>query len=266
MLVERSGTRAVGPLVHLRAPLEKKLGDNSMKPRLYFRDNCLRPVGSGDLVEMGNLLRDPEVRRFLCDDVALPSSRVSQMLEQSQNLDPLGLGLWILEDKHDQLIGLAGLEPVSESVALLPQMYGGVEPTIALKPKYWGNGIATGALNRLLSYGQDTLGLPRIVAAVDEPNRRSHDLMRRTGFQVIGLGGWTRREFDPLCCFTEHARIPIEILSSCTNRTRSRRQIQKLHEWIEIARIRSCWPSVHTKIQDRQNEQFLGIRGFAANW
>ena len=65
-------------------------------------------------------------------------------------------------------------------------MAGGIEPIIALYPEYWGQGLATEAMNSLIGYARVSLELSELVAAVDEPNTRSHRLMESCGFVPAG--------------------------------------------------------------------------------
>lgn len=70
----------------------------------------------------------------------------------------------------------------------MPGMDRQVEPIIALGPGHTGRGLATASLTRLIDYARASLHLPMLVAAVDEPNERSHRLMRRCGFMATGKG------------------------------------------------------------------------------
>jgi RimJ/RimL family protein N-acetyltransferase len=97
------------------------------------------------------------------------------------------MGLWLLCGHEENVVGCVGLYPVSaDIVAHAPQLAGEIEPTIALAPEYWGLGLAAEALAAAVAYAFDSLGLERLVAVVDEPNERSHRLMRRVGFTPTG--------------------------------------------------------------------------------
>ena len=157
-----------------------------MKPCLSLPRGRLRPATADDLDGLVRLLHDRGVRRYLCDDTVLPRETVAEMLAHSEQLESRGLGLWVIEHMRDGFAGIAGLQPVSTEAGAAPAMAGGVEPLIALDPKYWGQGLAGKALNALILYARGSLGLSRLVAAVDRPNARSHRLMRRCGFTAMG--------------------------------------------------------------------------------
>lgn len=156
-----------------------------MKPYLSMPLGGLRPAMADDLHGLVRLLHDEDVRRHLCDDAILPCETIAAMLERSGRLDTHGLGLWVIEYVGKPFVGVAGLQPVSAEASAAPAMAGGVEPMIALNPEYWGQGFAGKALDALIGYARDSLGLSRLVAAVDRPNARSHRLMRRCGFSAM---------------------------------------------------------------------------------
>ena len=157
-----------------------------MKPCLSLPGGRLRPVTAGDLDDLVRLLRDEEVRRYLCDNTVLARETVAEMLASSARLDAGGLGLWVIAHRSGHFAGIAGLEPVSAEAGAAPAMAGGIEPIVALHPQYWGEGLAGDALNALILHARGALGLSRLVAAVDRPNARSHRLMKRCGFTVMG--------------------------------------------------------------------------------
>ncbi|MCR9138311.1 MAG: GNAT family N-acetyltransferase [Alphaproteobacteria bacterium] len=157
-----------------------------MKPCLPFVGGQLRPMQIAHRDHVTRILRHRDVRRFLCDDRQVSREEVTEMLKSSENLEDRGLGLWIIETGHTTVAGVIGLEPVSEILATIPGMAGQIEPVIALDPRHTGGGLATRALNRLISHARTSLQLSGLVAAVDEPNHRSHRLMRRCGFKSTG--------------------------------------------------------------------------------
>lgn len=157
-----------------------------MLPTLQTPRLTLCPAHPDDLDDLWRLLGEPEVRRYLCDDVVLARGQVSGLLTAAQAHQSAGLGLWTIR-AEEGFIGCVGLLPVSETaVAADPAVAGEVEPLVALDPRSWGQGYAAEALAALLAYGFDRLRLPRIVALVDLPNTASHRLLLRLGF-------WPRR-------------------------------------------------------------------------
>ncbi len=157
-----------------------------MKPCLSMPRGRLRPASANDLDGFARLMHDEQVRRYLCDDNVLPRATLAAMLANSKQLDSRGLGLWVVESMRDCFAGITGLQPVSMQASAAPAMVGGVEPIIALNPEHWGQGLAGEALDAMILYARGSLGLSRLVAAVDQPNARSQSLMRRCGFTAMG--------------------------------------------------------------------------------
>ncbi len=155
-----------------------------MKPILPFARGRLRPARPADLDDLVRLLRTPGVRRYLCDDVDLPRQTISAMIDHSEELEPRGLGLWTIDDANGGFLGIAGLQPVAADAPAA--MAGGVEVIVAVAPDHWGRGLAHAGLATLIAHARDTVRLSRLVAAVDAPNARSHDLLRRCDFYEMG--------------------------------------------------------------------------------
>jgi len=156
-------------------------------PTLATPRLTLSPATDADLDALWRLLTDPQVRRYLCDDRILTRAEVQAMLAESIAEWPTGMGLWLLRDREERLVGCVGLHPVSlDIVAHAPHLAGEIEPTIALAPEHWGRAYAAEALRAVIAHGFATLGLARLVAVSDEPNERSHRLMLRVGFTPTG--------------------------------------------------------------------------------
>lgn len=105
-----------------------------------------------------------------------------------------GLGGFALALRDSgECIGYCGLKyPRIEPI--LPG--GTVEIGWRLAPRFWGNGYATEAAERLLEYGFDTIGLPEIVSFAVAQNHRSTAIMNRLHLHRDHAG-----DFD-------HPRVP----------------------------------------------------------
>ncbi len=75
----------------------------------------LAPVTTADTERLADLLAEPDVRRYLCDDEVLPRETVAALIERSMALAASGLGLWAVATDSDPWIGCVGLLPVSEA-------------------------------------------------------------------------------------------------------------------------------------------------------
>ena len=157
-----------------------------MLPLLTTTRLALRPALPADTEAVWQLLLLPDVRRYLCDDKALPRDVVAGIVAESLALAPGGMGMWIAE-QAGAMVGLVSLKPVPQVlVDLIPTLDGEAEPTIALHPDAWGQGLAGEALGAVLAHGFGALALPRIAAISDVPNTASAKMLARAGFRRTG--------------------------------------------------------------------------------
>lgn len=169
----------------------------AMVPLLTTSRLVLRPLEGGDVDAVWRMLVLPDVRRYLCDDRILTRDEVAGILDDGGDA---GTGYWIIE-AAGTFVGLAALKPVAEVlVELVPMLAGEIEPTIALLPERWGQGLAGEALGAVLAHGYGALDRARIAAVCDLPNAASARMLARAGFARTGehqgvhyrILSWTR--------------------------------------------------------------------------
>jgi len=165
---------------------DRPAGGTNTRPTIAIPGGALRPVRGADQAAIADLLRDPDVRRFMCDDRIVPDKMISAMLRNDALDAQRGLGFWMIEFPAGQGVGLAGMRPLRGAGGNAPYVTGVIEPVIALCPRLWGSGLAATALGALIGHMRDYLKLDRLVAVADRPNVRSHALLRRLGFASAG--------------------------------------------------------------------------------
>ena len=141
----------------------------------------LRPVTAGDHAALLAHWTQPDVRRFLFDGAALSAAEVAETIEESiGDFAARGFGVWLIElgsvagpvSTAAGLVGTAGLRPLEGS---------GLEIFYSLAPGAWGHGYATEAARAVVEYGLGPLGLPEVLAEVDEGNAASVAVVKRLG-------------------------------------------------------------------------------------
>jgi [ribosomal protein S5]-alanine N-acetyltransferase len=146
----------------------------------------LRPVTAGDHAALLAHWAAPDVRRFLFDGAELSAAEISEAIENSaRDFATAGYGVWLIRAKdRPDLVGTAGLRPLEDL---------GLEIFYSLAPASWGNGYATEASRAVLAHALGPLGLPEVLAEVDEGNTASIAVIERLGmtpFDVVpGLLG-----------------------------------------------------------------------------
>ena len=143
----------------------------------------LRPATADDHAALLAHWTQPDVRRFLFDGAALSAAEVAETIEESiGDFAARGFGVWLIELRSGTgpvstaadlgLVGTAGLRPLGDS---------GLEIFYSLAPGAWGHGYATEAARAVMDYGLGPLGLPEVLAEVDEGNTASVAVVKRLG-------------------------------------------------------------------------------------
>jgi len=150
----------------------------------------LRPVTLRDHAALMAHWTAPEVRLFLFDGGIMSEDEVTEAIEDSSwDFAAAGYGLWLIQEQgREELVGTAGLRPLEDL---------GLEIFYSLAPGSWGRGYATEAARAVVEHALDTLGLPEVLAEVDEGNTASIRVIERLGltpFEVVPgvLGPMTR--------------------------------------------------------------------------
>ena len=130
----------------------------------------LRALTAGDGDALHEIFTQPGVRRFLFDDILLTREQTQVHVDAAATHDS-----WTICE-GDEVVGFVSLRPTGEDVELM----------VAIGEKWWGRGIAYAASLAALRHGFEIRQRPRILAAVDLPNERSHKLMIKLGFTPIG--------------------------------------------------------------------------------
>ena len=140
----------------------------------------LRPVTTDDHAAVLAHWTQPDVRRFLFDGAALSGVEVAETIEESiGDFAVRGFGVWLIElGSTADLIGTAGLRPLGSS---------GLEIFYSLAPGAWGHGYATEAARAVVEYGLGPLGLPEVLAEVDEGNAASVAVVKRLGMTAYAV-------------------------------------------------------------------------------
>jgi len=146
----------------------------------------LRPVTGDDHPALLAHWTEPDVRQYLFDGASLSSAEVAETIEESiGDFAAHGYGIWLIElgfgtgsgpspgpGPRPGLVGTAGLRPLEES---------GLEIFYSLAPGAWGHGYATEAARAVVEFALGSLGLPEVLAEVDEGNAASVAVVKRLG-------------------------------------------------------------------------------------
>jgi ribosomal-protein-alanine N-acetyltransferase len=146
----------------------------------------LRPAAPSDIDDLHRLWTDPDVRRYLWDDVVISRERAAEVVKESlASLSTERLGHFVVSPRVEEtLIGFCGLRRFG------PER--DVEVLFGIQPARWGRGFATEAARTMLRYGFEEAGLDRIFAGADPPNAASFRVMEKLGMRFakrLVIGG-----------------------------------------------------------------------------
>ena len=164
-----------------------------MPTEIETRRLRLKPLRGSDLDAVHALWTDPDVRRYLWDDIVITRDRAKEQITRSNAFfKSHGCGLWGLtlraagvvgagKARPVAMIGFCGILPIEDATK--------VELLYGLARNYWGRGLATEASKAVLGFGFESRGFPQILARTDFPNNASVRVMERLGmkFRECGL-------------------------------------------------------------------------------
>lgn len=145
------------------------------------------PIAPADVDALHAIFVDPQVRRYLFDDVLVTRERAAEIVEQSARwFRDHGFGLWTIrvQEQPDVVVGFCGFWPT-----IWPDEIPGTPELIyALAPSVWRRGYATEAARRLADWIFETLAPAQILAATDVPNTPSVAVLVRLGMSFDRRG------------------------------------------------------------------------------
>jgi RimJ/RimL family protein N-acetyltransferase len=133
------------------------------------------------------LVNEPSWLRFIGDKGVrtIEDAEKYILLGPTEMYSRLGFGLYLVELNEDSApIGICGLIK-RDSLA-------DVDIGFAFLPKYWSKGYAYEAASAVMRYGQEVLGLKRVVAITSVGNDSSIKLLEKLGFRferMVNLSG-----------------------------------------------------------------------------
>ena len=141
----------------------------------------LRALALTDLDDLYEYASDPEIDRYT------PWDHYKNIEEARENLNEFleayekhGFWAWGIEHHADKkLIGIINFNK--------PGYDRKVEVGYTIARKYWGQGLATEALQVLIQYGFEKLDVARIEAVILPENKASSKVLLKAGMQFEGL-------------------------------------------------------------------------------
>jgi RimJ/RimL family protein N-acetyltransferase len=154
-----------------------------------------------DLDFLASLLADPNMVRYIGNGVTRTREEAVSFLEWilGHYEDKRGTGLMLAIRKEDSLpIGHVGLVP--QRIEDKDE----IEVGYWIARNHWGQGLATEAASAFLRYGQEKLGLNRMVSLIQPGNLASIAVAQKIGMRLERMVHFRTRE---VCLYTSHHNI-----------------------------------------------------------
>lgn len=147
-------------------------------PRLETDRLILRKVEKQDQTSLYDCITNPMIKKYIqiSPNTMMFAARLYRYFEQSNHtLTSVHFALTLKSD--GQLIGLCSLQHWNESLQRASIGY-------MLSPTHWNRGIATEAVQAVMSFGFNELGLHEIQGLCDESNVASQRVMQKCGMRL----------------------------------------------------------------------------------
>lgn len=140
---------------------------------------AVRRIETADVDAMFEVYGDRDAMKYVGDGQPIAyDACVEWVAVTHRNYDKYGYGMFAIVLKSTgSVIGFIGIVHPG----------GQPEPEVkyALRREVWGQGVATEAVTGLISWGQATFGLARIIATIDPENAASRRVLQKAGLHVV---------------------------------------------------------------------------------
>ncbi|MGG3280017.1 GNAT family N-acetyltransferase [Paenibacillus solani] len=151
-------------------------------PTLRTERLVLRQLQTQDSEHIFSYFSTDEVTKYYdLDTFTDPAQAESLIISwQERYNNQQGIRWAISFQEEDRIIGTCGFHNWSKK-------HRKAEVGYELSLEYWGHGMMTEALNKIISYGTEEMGLNRIGAVIFPDNAASRRLLEKTGFCEEGI-------------------------------------------------------------------------------
>jgi len=179
-------TGGYGKLARMTSPLPEQV----VIELPDYPELSLSPFTSEDLEGLLQLFHDPQVRRYLWDDILVPESTVSEVIGNSlSDFERGACGLFSIHStRSEEAEGTGASSPLIAGFCGLRQLDDAPLPELlyGLLPGYWGQGIVDAACRAVMRYAFVHCEVEMLTAATDYPNTASQNVLKRLGMTFEG--------------------------------------------------------------------------------
>jgi ribosomal-protein-alanine N-acetyltransferase len=153
-------------------------GRNTLKEELLTDRLRLVPIATQDSDAVFSLLRNPKIKKYLCDNKDIEKEFAEGIIDSSETLfTEKGIGLCLIrESATHSMVGFCGFFKND----LLELIY-------VVHPDFQSNGYATEACLRSIEYFNQLKLSDDVFAKIDLPNIESHVVAHKIGMRKIRM-------------------------------------------------------------------------------
>ena len=148
-------------------------------PTLKTDRLILRGPTKSDFNDLLAMWSDPDVVRHIGGVPFSDEDVWARLLKYIGHWEMLGYGMWIIRDKDNRFVGEVGLFDLHRAIV----------PPIEVPEVGWvlaktahGNGYATEAVQKILTWGEQIIGPRQFTCIIDVDNKPSHRVAEKCGF------------------------------------------------------------------------------------
>ena len=133
----------------------------------------LRELTTQDSAGLFLLFSNPQITQYMDIDPLQNEEEAREIIEF--HAEDSGCRWGLFDKSTDKLIGTCGYHRWQQTIRTAEIGYD-------LSPDYWGQGVMKEALESIIQFGFETMGLTIIEAEVEKENSRSINLLKKLGF------------------------------------------------------------------------------------
>ena len=148
-----------------------------MKKELLTDRLRLVPVCPQNFKFIFSLLRNDQIKKYLCDNENIEKEVVKSIIKRNESLfEEKGIGLWLIKSPtNSSPIGFCGF--IKDEV---------LELIYVVHPDFQNYGYATEGISKVIEYFHQLKFHDEVFAKIDKPNLASHVVATKIGLMKVG--------------------------------------------------------------------------------
>lgn len=157
--------------------------------KLFTKRLILETIKESDAVDYCRLLNDHDVMRYLGGPSRIDINYYRKSIKAFAGFP--GVFIARIRDNNQEFVGRCAISERKELFSDLPAK---IELNVVLAINYWGKGLGTEILNRLIEYSNEIYPGLKVVAKVHRDNSKSIKMMESIGMKKVTENGISEKD------------------------------------------------------------------------